>query len=86
MITWEEAVKKMTFLPAEKFGIKNRGKIEEQYFADIAIINQDKLRDSATTDNPYQYSRGIEFLIINGKLVVSEGKYNGKRAGRVIKK
>lgn len=86
MISWEEAVKKMTCLPAEKFGIKNRGKIEEKYFADITIINQDKVKDLATADNPYQYSQGIEFVIINGKLVVSDGKYNGERAGKVIKK
>lgn len=86
MVSWEKAVNKMTSLPAEKFGIKKRGKIEEKYFADIAIIDKDKLQDPATADNPYQYSRGIEFVIVNGKLIVSEGKYTGTRAGRVIKK
>lgn len=86
MMSWEEAVKKMTSLPAEKFGIKKRGKIEENYFADIAIINRDELQDLATADNPYQYSRGVDFLLVNGKLAISEGKSTGIREGKVIKK
>ncbi len=83
---WEEAVKKMTSFPAEKFNIAQRGKIEEKYFADIAVIDRDKIEDLASVDNPYQYSKGVDFLLVNGKLAVSEGKYTGMREGKVIRK
>jgi N-acyl-D-amino-acid deacylase len=86
ILSWEEAIRKMTFAPAEKFGIERRGKIAENYFADIAVINRDTVEDLATVDNPYQYSKGIEFVLVNGQLVVSEGKYTGIRAGSVIKR
>jgi len=86
IISWEEAIKKMTMLPAEKFGLKKRGKIAEKYFADILIINRDEIEDLATVDNPYQYSRGIEFVLVNGYIVMSDGKYTGVRNGEIIRK
>lgn len=86
IISWEEAIKKMTLLPAEKFGLKKRGKIAEKYFADVLIINRDEIEDLATVDNPYQYSKGIEFVLVNGYIVISDGKYTGVRNGEIIKR
>ena len=86
ILSWEEAIKKMTSMPAEKFGIEKRGKIAEKYFADIVIINRDTISDPATVENPYQYSKGIEFVLVNGQIAVSEGKYTGIRNGSVIRK
>jgi N-acyl-D-amino-acid deacylase len=86
IISWEEMIAKMTFCPASKFGLKKRGIIKKDCFADIIVINRDELKDLSTVDNPYQYSRGIDFVLVNGKIVLSEGKYAGIRNGEVLKK
>jgi len=85
-ISWEEAVKKMTSIPAERFGIKDRGKLAENYFADIVVIDRDKIEDMATTSNPYQYSKGVDFVLVNGQVVVSEGKHTGALNGEIIRR
>ncbi|HEX7586605.1 MAG TPA: amidohydrolase family protein, partial [Patescibacteria group bacterium] len=84
IISWETAVKKMTGYPAKKFGIKNRGEIKEKNFADIIIINKDKIEDFATSENPYQYSKGIEFVLVNGEIILKDGVYGRERAGRIL--
>ncbi len=86
ILTWEDAIKKMTGLPAIKFGIKKRGFIKKDNFADIVIFDQNKISSPANTENPYQYSKGIETVLINGEIVFSDGKYLGNRNGRVIKR
>ncbi len=85
-LSWEEAVYKMSGRPAEKFSLSKRGLIKKDYFADILIFDPEKIQDLATPENPYQYSCGIEYVIVNGKLVIEEGKYNGIRAGQVLRK
>jgi N-acyl-D-amino-acid deacylase len=85
-LSWEEAIKKMTSAPAQKFGVEKRGEITEKYFADIVILNRDTISDLATVDNPYQYSKGIEVVLVNGQLAVADGKYTGIRSGSVIKR
>lgn len=86
LLSWEEAVKKMTSLPARKFGLKKRGEIKEKNIADIVILDKDKLESSATKDNPYQYSRGVEFVFVGGKITLAEGKYTGERFGEMIRR
>ncbi len=86
ILRWEEAVAKMTSLPAEKFGIEKRGRLKEKYYADIVIFNRDEIRDLATTENPYQYSQGIDFVLVNGQVLLQEGRYNGNKAGEVIRR
>lgn len=86
MIGWEEAVYKMTGKPAEKFGIKKRGLIKIGNYADIIIFNPDLVSDAATVNKPYQYSLGMEYVIVNGKIALEEGVYTGGRAGMVLKK
>ena len=83
---WEEAIRKMTSLPAEKFGIMGRGRLTKNYFADVVILDRDKLASPATKDDPYQYSRGVDYLFVNGNMVVKEGEYQGVRKGRIIKR
>lgn len=85
LLSWEEAIRKMTSFPAEKFGVEKRGKLQEKYFADIAIINKDKIKDLATKENPYQYSQGVEEVIVNGKIILSEGKYLGEKNGSILR-
>ena len=86
VITWEEAVRKMTSFPAEIFGLKNRGRIQEGYFADVAVLDPESIADTSTKDDPYRYARGVEQLLINGKVVLEDRKFKGGRNGRVIKK
>jgi N-acyl-D-amino-acid deacylase len=86
LLTWESAICKMTSAPALKFGIKKRGVLKKGYFADIVILDRDKLKSSATIENPYQYSQGVEFVMVNGEIVLADSVYNGKRNGRVIKR
>jgi len=85
ILSWEEAVRKMTDLPAQKFGIKKRGKIENNYFADLIVIDPKNISDLSTSENPYQYSRGVDYMIVNGQILINEGQYTGLRNGEIIK-
>lgn len=80
------AIKKMTMLPAKKLGLKKRGTIQKGNYADIVIFQPELFRDKATYRNPYRYPSGIEWVIVNGKVLVENGKYAGGRAGRVLRK
>jgi N-acyl-D-amino-acid deacylase len=86
LLRWEEAVRKMTGLPAEKFGIFGRGKLLENYYADITIIDPDRIESPSTKEDPYQYARGVDFVFVNGKLILSAGQYTADRAGIIIKR
>jgi N-acyl-D-amino-acid deacylase len=86
VLSWEEVIRKMTSLPAEKFGLAGRGRLKKDYFADVVILDRDKLASPATKDNPYQYSRGVDYLLVNGNMTVKEGEYQGVRKGRIIKR
>ena len=86
MISWEEAIHKMTGKPAEKFGIKKRGLIKIGNYADIVIFSPDNITDLATINKPYQYSAGVEHVLVNGKFALENGIYTGGRAGMVLRK
>ncbi len=86
VISLEEAIKKMTSLPARKIGLKDRGILQKGNFADIVVFDQKTVIDKATFGNPYQYSKGIEQVIVNGKIVVSDGEHTGELAGKVLRK
>ncbi|MBD3211154.1 MAG: amidohydrolase family protein [Candidatus Lokiarchaeota archaeon] len=82
----EEAIRKMTSFPANKFGIKDRGLLKEGFYADITIFDPAKIRDNATLQKPNKFSEGIEYVIINGKIVLDNGKIKRKYPGRVLRK
>ena len=86
LLTLEEAVRKMTALPAAAFGIQDRGILREGLAADITIFDPDKIIDKATYENPHQYPEGISYVIVNGEVVVEKGKHTGKRSGRVLRR
>jgi len=86
IMSWEEAIYKITGGPAEKLGLEDRGLIKEGYWADLVLFNPKKIIDKATFENPYQYAGGIDYVLINGKIVIEKGVYNGERTGRVLKK
>jgi len=84
VITLEEAVRKATSHNAAKVRIFDRGLLRPGMWADITVFNPDTIIDKATYDNPHQYSVGVEYVIVNGKLVIDHGKHTGARPGIVL--
>jgi len=83
----EEAVRKMTSLPAEQMQIKERGIIKEGYYADITIFNPQTVKSNVTFTKSFVHSEGIEYVIINGKVVLDRGIYNSEAfAGKVLRR
>ncbi|NTV41012.1 MAG: D-aminoacylase [Candidatus Moranbacteria bacterium] len=86
VVSWEEAIFKMSGLPAKKFGLSKRGILAEENFADVVIFDPETIKDLATVENPYQYSQGIEFVIVNGQIALNNGIITNQRAGQVLKR
>ncbi len=84
VISQEEAIRKMTSLPAQTFRLRNRGLIREGMFADLTIFDKEKFKDKATYANPHQYSQGLFYVIVNGQIVVDKGQHTGRRAGMIL--
>ncbi|MGV3527949.1 MAG: N-acyl-D-amino-acid deacylase family protein [Flavisolibacter sp.] len=80
----EEAVRRMTSLPAQKFNLRDRGLLREGMAADVVIFDENTVRDNATYEQPHAYSSGFEYVIVNGKMVVENGSHNGTRSGAVL--
>jgi N-acyl-D-amino-acid deacylase len=85
LFTWQEAVRKMTSLPARFLGIRDRGLIAEGMHADIVIFDPVNVIDCATFSDPHQYPKGIEYVITNGAIVTKKGEHTGALAGRVLR-
>ena len=85
LMTLSQAVRSMTSLPAEKFKLKNRGRIDVGQVADVAVFNPKTITDHATYQDPHQYSEGLVFLLVAGVLSVENGRATGDRAGRALK-
>ena len=84
-LSWEEAVHKMTGKPALKFNLEKRGRIADDYFADLVIFNPETIADKATMEDPYQYPVGISHVIINGRIALEGEQLSSKRVGRVLR-
>jgi N-acyl-D-amino-acid deacylase len=84
LLTLEEAVRRMTSLPASNLKIEKRGWLRTGYFADIAIFDPDKIQDHATFENPKQYATGVVHVFVNGVQVLKNGEHTGARPGRVV--
>ena len=85
VISLEEAVRRMTSLPAQKFQLQNRGLLREGYAADIVVFDADKVQDQSTYDKPHQYTTGFQYVLVNGLVTVDQGKHNGTRAGNTLR-
>ncbi|MFQ6082203.1 MAG: amidohydrolase family protein [Candidatus Aminicenantia bacterium] len=86
IFTLPQAIKKMTSLPAQKFSLIKRGQVKEKYFADLVIFDPEKVIDSATWEKPHIYPAGIEYVLVNGQVVVQQGDHTGALPGRILKK
>jgi len=85
-LTLEDAVYKMTSMPAKHFGLKNRGLIKKGYHADITVIDYDNLMTPSTFENCARYTEGVKYVFVNGTPVVENGRHSGARPGRILKK
>jgi N-acyl-D-amino-acid deacylase len=85
LFTLEEAVRKMTSLPAACFGLKDRGILKAGNYADLVIFDPDTITDSATFDDPICPAQGIEQVMVNGRIVWKDGEHTGNRPGRALR-
>ncbi len=80
----EDAVRRMTSLPAQKFKLNERGLLRPGMYADVVVFDADKVTDKSTYEHPHAYSQGFKYVVVNGKLTVEDFKHNGTRNGDVL--
>jgi N-acyl-D-amino-acid deacylase len=85
LITLEDAIRKMTSLPAQTFNLRDRGLLREGYAADIVVFDDAKIGERATFGSPHQYAAGISFVIVNGQAVLSNGEMTQARPGMALR-
>lgn len=85
VLTLEEAVKKMTSMPADQYNQKERGRVVEGAYADLVVFNADTIQDEATYIDPHRYPSGIHHVMVNGRFVIKSGALTGERPGTWIK-
>jgi N-acyl-D-amino-acid deacylase len=84
-LTTEEAVRRMTSLPADNLSLKDRGRLRPGAFADIVVFDPNTIQDHATFAKSHQLSTGVSYVIVNGKLALKDGKATGAATGRVVR-
>jgi len=82
VLNLEEAIQKMTSLPAAKSNLRGRGLLREGFWADVTLFDPERVRDCADYDDPHRFAEGIQWVIVNGEVVFSEGAYRGVLPGR----
>ena len=86
VISLEDAIRKMTTLPARTFSLKDRGEIRPGNWADLVLFDPDKVTDKATFEAPHQYSQGFDYVFVNGSAVIAEGKRTGAQPGMAVRR
>jgi N-acyl-D-amino-acid deacylase len=86
VLTLEEAVHKMTGMPAKRLGLRDRGQVAEGMYADLVVFDPATVEDRATFENPHQYPVGIDYVLVNGVAVVDRGKFTDARPGLVLRR
>jgi len=84
ILTLEEAVRKMSAFPAQRMGLHDRGVIRPGMAADLAVFDAARVRDLATFAEPHQYAEGISLVVVNGEIVLENGRVTDARSGRVL--
>jgi N-acyl-D-amino-acid deacylase len=85
IISLEDAIRKMTSFPAQKFRLNDRGMLKEGMSADIVIFDEKNVGDKSTFTKPHAYSTGILYVLVNGKITLKQGKHTGEKFGKVLK-
>jgi dihydroorotase/N-acyl-D-amino-acid deacylase len=86
VLTLEQAVRKMTGMPAARLGLTDRGCVREGCVADVTIFSAERVRDVGTYADPHHYPEGIPWVIVNGVPVVDNGAFGAARPGRVLRR
>jgi N-acyl-D-amino-acid deacylase len=84
VVSLQEAIRRITSLPAENLGLDRRGAIKEGYFADLVVFDPETIADRATYDNPHQYATGVKYVLVNGVRVIENGEHTGAKPGRAL--
>lgn len=84
VLTLEDAIRKMTGWPAARLRLAGRGLIREGQWADVTIFDYDKIQDTSTYEKPFVYPTGIDYVVVNGVIVVDQGKHTGAKPGSVL--
>lgn len=85
VLSLEDAIRKMTSLPAKTFELSERGEIREGYWADLVVFNPKKVKDNATYNDPHHFSSGFKYVFVNGVPVVRNDKHTGERPGKPLR-
>jgi N-acyl-D-amino-acid deacylase len=85
LVSLEDAVRRMTSLPAQRFQLKDRGLVRVGYAADLVVFDDAAISDRATYANPHQFPVGIHAVVVNGQVVVEEGRHTGARSGMPLR-
>ncbi len=84
VITLQEAIRRLTGLPAANLCLDRRGLIKEGYFADLVVFDPETTADRATYENPHQYATGVKHVLVNGVCVITNGEHTGAKPGRAL--
>jgi N-acyl-D-amino-acid deacylase len=84
VISLQEAIRRLTGLPAANLGLDRRGLIKQGYFADLVVFDPETIADRATYDNPHQYATGVKHVLVNGVRVIENGEHTGAKPGRAL--
>jgi N-acyl-D-amino-acid deacylase len=85
VISLEEAIRRLTSLPAANLRLKQRGSLKPGYFADVVVFDAMRIQDHATFEEPHQYTTGVEHVFVNGTRVIAEGEHTGATPGRFVR-
>jgi N-acyl-D-amino-acid deacylase len=85
VLTLEDAVRRMTSLNATKLGLRDRGLLRPGHYADVTLFDPKRVIDKATYTEPFHYGEGIEYVIVNGQVVLDRGKHTGAMPGRALR-
>ena len=85
VITLEEAIRKLSFLPAENLKLTKRGLLHRGYYADIVLFDPETITDMATFEAPHQYAKGMKHVFVNGQQVLKDGEHTGATPGRIVR-
>ncbi|HEV8211816.1 MAG TPA: amidohydrolase family protein, partial [Vicinamibacterales bacterium] len=85
VIPMEEAIRKLTSLPAATLRIRERGKLEPGFFADVVVFDPKTIADKSTYEQPHQYAVGVKHVWVNGGQVIKDGEHTGDKPGRIVR-
>jgi N-acyl-D-amino-acid deacylase len=84
VLSIEDAIRKMTSWPATRLRLDGRGSIREGLWADVVVFDYDRVQDRSTYEQPTLYPEGIDYVLVNGQIVIDHGKHTGAKPGKIL--